>query len=72
MAPYACCAVLYAAFIVGYLAAVLRYLCAGTAGQEAMERLILTSATAVVSILTLRDCAGGPPRKELPTPRSRR
>lgn len=53
VAPYAACALLYAVFVVGYLGALVRYLCAGTAGQQAMERLIATSANAVVAILTL-------------------
>lgn len=53
VAPYAVCALLYAVFVVGYLGALVRYLCAGTAGQQAMERLIATSANAVVAILTL-------------------
>jgi hypothetical protein len=57
VAPYAICALLYAVFVVGYLAAVLRYLCAGPAGQQAMERLITVSASAIVSVLT-----GRPPR----------
>jgi hypothetical protein len=50
-APYAVCALLYAVFGIGYLAAVLRYLCAGPGGQEAMERLIAASASAMVAIL---------------------
>jgi len=53
VAPYAVCALLYTVFVVGYLGALVRYLCAGTAGQHAMERLIATSANAVVAILTL-------------------
>src|SRR5579872_5303390 len=40
VAPYAVCALLYTVFVVGYLGALVRYLCAGTAGQHAMERLI--------------------------------
>jgi hypothetical protein len=53
VAPYAVCALLYVVFVIGYLAAVLRFLCAGTEGQQAMARLIDVSADAVVSILTL-------------------
>jgi hypothetical protein len=52
VAPYAVCALLYLVFGLGYLAAVLRFLCAGTAGQQAMERLIAISASAVVGIVT--------------------
>jgi hypothetical protein len=54
IAPYAICALLYVIFGLGYLAAVVRYLCAGPAGQQAMERLITVSASAIVSILTGR------------------
>jgi hypothetical protein len=78
VAPYAICALLYVVFVIGYLAAVLRYLCAGPDGQQAMARLIAVSASAVVSILTLhvvrpRDyVAGEPPRRGLPSPRSPR
>ena len=57
LAPYAVCASLYAVFIVSYLAAVLRYLCADAAGQQAMERFITVSANAVVAILTLNASA---------------
>jgi hypothetical protein len=57
LAPYAVCASLYAVFVVSYLAAVLRYLCADAAGQQAMERLITVSANAVVAILTLNASA---------------
>jgi hypothetical protein len=44
---------LYSVFMLGYLAAVTRYLCARAQGQQAMERLIMTSANSVVTILTL-------------------
>jgi hypothetical protein len=54
VAPYAVSALLYLVFVIGYLAAILRYLCAGPTGQHAMERLITMSANAVVSILTCR------------------
>ncbi|HEY1623976.1 MAG TPA: hypothetical protein VGG16_09260 [Streptosporangiaceae bacterium] len=74
VAPYVVCALLYATFIVGYLAAVLRYVCSGADGQQAMERLITVSANAVVSILTLEPGARAAeqPRKELSSPRSPR
>jgi len=52
-APYAICAMLYLLFVIGYLAALIRYMCAKSGGQEAMERLITVSANAIVSILTL-------------------
>ena len=51
--PSALYAMLYSVFMVGYLAAVTRYLCARVEGQRAMERLIMTSANSVVTILTL-------------------
>lgn len=51
--PPALYAMLYSVFILGYLAAVTRYLCARAEGQQAMERLIMTSANSVVTILTL-------------------
>jgi hypothetical protein len=44
---------LFAVFVIGYLAAVSRYLWAKPAQHEAMERLITVSANAVVAILTL-------------------
>jgi hypothetical protein len=74
VAPFALCALLYATFIVGYLAAVLRYVCSGTDGQRAMERLIIVSARAVVTVLTLESGgrAGGQPRRGLSFPRSPR
>jgi hypothetical protein len=53
VAPYAICAMLYVVFVIGYLAALTRYMCAKSGGQEAMERLIQVSANAIVSILTL-------------------
>src|SRR5215471_405154 len=51
--PCALYAMLYSGFVLGYLAAVTRYLCARAEGQRAMERLIMTSANSVVTILTL-------------------
>jgi hypothetical protein len=60
LAPYALYGLLLIVFVIGYLAALARFLCAGPDGQAAMERLMLTSANAVVSILTLT-CAT-PPR----------
>jgi len=52
-APYAICAFLYALFVIGYLAALVRYLGVKPGEQEAMERLITVSANAIVAILTL-------------------
>jgi hypothetical protein len=52
-APYVICALLYALFVIGYLAALIRYLCVKPEEREAMERLITVSANAVVAILTL-------------------
>jgi hypothetical protein len=53
LAPYAVWTLLLLVFIVGYLAALTRYLCSPPEGHDAMERLITLSANAVVSILTL-------------------
>lgn len=52
-APYAVCALLFTVFVIGYLAALCRYLCARPEQQPSMERLIVVSANAIVSILTL-------------------
>jgi hypothetical protein len=67
LAPYAIYGLLLAVFMIGYLAALARYLCAGPDGQEAMERLMVTSANAIVSILTLT-CAS-PARSAIPAKR---
>jgi hypothetical protein len=53
LAPYAIWALLLAVFVIGYLAALTRFLCAGAEGQEAMERLVGVTASAVVTVLTL-------------------
>lgn len=53
LAPYAVCALLVGVFMVGYLAALARFLRGRPGEHEAMERLIIVSASAVVSILTL-------------------
>src|ERR1700733_9751664 len=53
LAPYAIWAVLLTAFVIGYLAALLRYLCSKPEEHDAMERFITISANAIVSILTL-------------------
>jgi hypothetical protein len=60
LAPYAIFGLLLLVFLIGYLAALARYLCAGQEGQEAMERLMVTSANAIVSILTLTQASPAP------------
>jgi hypothetical protein len=52
LAPYALLALLLSVFVIGYLAALARCICR-TGDQEAMERMIIVTAHAVVSILTL-------------------
>jgi hypothetical protein len=52
LAPYAPWALLLSVFVVGYLAALARCIWR-TGDQEAMERMIMVSACAAVSILTL-------------------
>jgi hypothetical protein len=64
LAPYAVLGLLLLIFAAGYLAALARYLCAGPDGQEAMERLVVLSANAIVSILTLT--AAAPPSRAGP------
>jgi hypothetical protein len=63
LAPYVIWAALCVIFLIGYALAVIRYLCSGHDGQDAMTGLITTSTNAVVSILTLTpiDCT----RREL-------
>jgi hypothetical protein len=53
LAPYVIWALLLAVFVIGYIAALTRYLWAKPDDHDAMERLITISANAVVSILTL-------------------
>jgi hypothetical protein len=53
LAPYAIWVLLVAVFVIGYIAALTRFLWAKPEEQDAMERLIMISANAVVSILTL-------------------
>ena len=67
-APYAICAMLYVVFVIGYLAALMRYMCAKSGGQEAMERLITVSSNAIVSILTLTPTKLPPQTRQLPIP----
>lgn len=51
--PYSICLLLCSVFAIGYLTAVRRYLRAEAPEREAMERLIMISAEAIVSVLTL-------------------
>jgi hypothetical protein len=53
LAPYVILASLYALFIIGYVPAVICYLSASQDRQDAADRLITTSADAIVSLLTL-------------------
>jgi hypothetical protein len=60
-------------FVIGYLAALTRFLCAGAEGQEAMERLVGVTANAVVTVLTLTvataPASRAPPGPPAPRPR---
>jgi hypothetical protein len=69
LAPCALWALLLSVFIVGYLAALARCMCR-TGDQAAMERMIMVSACAVVSILTLTVPAlpGRRPHPRVPSP----
>jgi hypothetical protein len=79
-APYAVCTLACSIFLIGYLAALIRYVCSGPEGQESMERLIAISANSVVGILTLTcvklpsrpRAAGDSPRRHTRRPASRR
>jgi hypothetical protein len=53
LAPYAVYGLLLAAFLLAFVAALVRCIRAGPGGEEAMERLVNLSAAAVVSVLTL-------------------
>lgn len=52
-APYAVCVLAYSVFLIGYMTALIRYICSGPEAQESMERLIAISANSIVGILTL-------------------
>ena len=58
LAPYVILATFYALFVIGYIPAVICYLCCGQDRQEAVDRLITTSANAIVSLLTLTPANG--------------
>lgn len=58
LAPYVIVAALYAMFVIGYVPALLCYLCSGRDRQDAVDRLITTSANAIVSLLTLTPADG--------------
>jgi hypothetical protein len=64
IAPYAVCALLFTVFVIGYLAALTRCLCAKPEQQEIRERLITVSANAIVSIMTLTACTSSVPVKQ--------
>lgn len=69
LAPYVIMAALYAIFVIGYIPAVICYLCSDEGRQDAVDRLIMTSANAIVSLLTLTpadDCTGHTQRNERP------
>ena len=53
LAPYMIMAALYAIFMIGYVPAVICYLCSGPDRQNAINHLIATSANAIVALLTL-------------------
>jgi hypothetical protein len=53
LAPYVVVTSLYAIFIVGYIPAVVCYLFSSPDRQDAISRLITTSADAIVFLLTL-------------------
>jgi hypothetical protein len=59
VAPYVILAALYAIFMIGYVPAVICYLCSGGDRQEAAGRLITTSASAIVALLTFTPADGG-------------
>ena len=52
LAPYAILAIQSGIFLIGYVPAVLCYLCSRQERREAMGRLITTSADAIVSLQT--------------------
>lgn len=64
IAPYAVCALLFTVFVIGYLAALIRCLCAKPEQQEIRERLITVSANAIVSIMTLTTCTSPIPARQ--------
>jgi hypothetical protein len=53
LAPYTIVAALYAIFILEHVPAVICYLCSDRERQEAIDQLIITSANAIVALLTL-------------------
>jgi hypothetical protein len=66
LAPYAILAALYAVFMIGYVPGVICFLCSGGERQDAADRLITTSASAIVSLLTLTplECGADRGRRE--------
>jgi hypothetical protein len=59
LAPYVIVASLYAIFMIGYIPAVFCYLWSSEERQDAINRLITTSADAIVSLLTLTPTTSG-------------
>jgi hypothetical protein len=53
LAPYVIVAALYAIFILEHVPAAICYLCSDQDRQDAIDRLITTSANAIVALLTL-------------------
>jgi hypothetical protein len=53
LAPYAVYGLLLAAFLLAFVAALVRCIRTGPGGEEAMERLVNLSAAVIVSVLTL-------------------
>lgn len=52
LAPYAIFVIVYVLFAIGYVPAVICFLCSGRQRQDALTRLITTSANALVAMLT--------------------
>jgi hypothetical protein len=53
LAPYVIVAALYAIFMLEHVPVVICYLCSSRERQDAIDRLITTSANAIVALLTL-------------------
>ncbi len=62
LAPYVILAALYTVFMIGYVPTVICYLCSSRDRQDAAGRLITTSASAIVSLLTLTPAEGSTSR----------
>jgi hypothetical protein len=69
LAPYVIVAALYAIVMLEHVFSVICYLCSGRDRQDAIDRLITTSANAIVALLTLtpaNGCASRVPRAGKP------